>query len=179
MKELDAKVVIVDISADMGSKAAANLGALFIKADVTKRQDWQRVLHDTLAAFGQVDVIVNNAGVCYDKQPSESLSETVLDLMLAVNLKAFFHSVGVIVPHLLSQKQEAVFVSVASTSGIRPRPGLTWYNASKSALITASDSLAVEYASRKIRFTTVCPVIGRTSMYESPLPQPERLRLMH
>jgi NAD(P)-dependent dehydrogenase (short-subunit alcohol dehydrogenase family) len=168
IKHLGANLVIVDISDSTGRQAATELGGSFVKADVTKREDWEEVLHKTLEEHGRVDVIVNNAGVCYDKQPSETVPETVLDFMLAVNLKAFFHSVGVIVPHLLSQKQKAVFVSIASTSGIRPRPELTWYNASKSALITASNSLAVEYASRNIRFNTVCPVIGRTSMYVSP-----------
>jgi NAD(P)-dependent dehydrogenase (short-subunit alcohol dehydrogenase family) len=52
------------------------------------------------------------------------------------------------------------FINIASTAGLRPRGGLTWYNASKAAVINASKSMAVEYAKDNIRFNSVCPVVG-------------------
>jgi NAD(P)-dependent dehydrogenase (short-subunit alcohol dehydrogenase family) len=81
-----------------------------------------------------------------------------------VNVKSIFHSAAVIIPHFLEQRHEAVFINIASTSAIRPRPELAWYAASKAAVNVVSNALAIEYASNKIRFNTVCPVVGLTAM---------------
>ncbi|KAJ5707657.1 hypothetical protein N7488_007458 [Penicillium malachiteum] len=80
-----------------------------------------------------------------------------------VNVRSILNSVAVIVPHFL-QQGDGVFVSIASTSAIRPRPGLAWYAASKAAVNVASNGMAIEYGSRGIKFNTVCPVVGLTSM---------------
>jgi NAD(P)-dependent dehydrogenase (short-subunit alcohol dehydrogenase family) len=160
-----ATVVIVDLSQENGTKVAAELtNATFILADITKRTSWEYVRDTTVAKFGHMDIVVNNAGVCYDKQDTETVAEGTYDLMMAVNLKPIYHSATVIIPLLLKQDTPAVFVNVASTSAMRPRPGTTWYNASKAAVVAATSTMAIEYASRKIRFNTVCPVVGRTSM---------------
>lgn len=75
-------------------------------------------------------------------------------------MKSIYYSTHVLVPYLQDKKNGGSFVNVASTAGIRPRPGLTWYNASKAAVINATKTLAVEYAKDNIRFTSVCPVVG-------------------
>lgn len=163
-----AAVVIVDLSQENGTKAAAELSnssnSIFIHADITKRSSWESVRDTTVAKFGHIDIVVNNAGVCYDKQDTETVPESTYDFMMAVNVKPIYHSATVIVPFLLKQDTPAVFVNVASTSAMRPRPGTTWYNASKAAVVAATSTMAIEYAARKIRFNTVCPVVGRTSM---------------
>lgn len=159
-----ANVVVADISEANGTKAAEELQATFVKSDVTSRSSWQSLLESTLQKYGRLDIVVNNAGVCYDKKPTETVTDKEFDLMMNVNVKSIYHSVGAIVPHFLSKEQEGVFINIASTSAIRPRPGLAWYAASKAAVNVATNALAVEYASRKIRFNTVCPVVGVTSM---------------
>lgn len=159
-----AQVVIADISEASGTEAASELNASFVQANVTKRESWQKVLDAAIANYGRIDIIVNNAGVCYNKKPTETVPEDEFDLMMSVNVKSIYQSVAVIVPHLLEKQQKAVFVNIASVSAIRPRPELTWYAASKAAVVTATNTMAIEYASRGIRFNSICPVVGRTSM---------------
>lgn len=162
-----AEVLIADVSESVGAQAASELDAIFVKADVTARADWEVVLATALDKYGKIDIVVNNAGACYLKKPTENVTEREYEAMMDVNVKGLYHSVSVIIPHLLQRNQEAVFVNIASTSGIRPRPGLTWYNASKAAVIASTNSMAVEYAPNKIRFNVVSPVFGLTSMYVS------------
>jgi NAD(P)-dependent dehydrogenase (short-subunit alcohol dehydrogenase family) len=164
LKNEGAEVIIADISEANGTTAAKELNGSFVKADVTSRSDWQNLLDSAINKYGKVDIVVNNAGVCYDKKPSETVSDREFDLTMNVNVKSIFHSVAVVVPYFLSKDQDGVFISIASTSAIRPRPELSWYAASKAAVNIASNALAIEYASRKIRFNTVCPVVGLTSM---------------
>lgn len=159
-----AEVVIADMSESAGTQAAANLDATFVQANVAKRSDWQSILETAIRKYGKLDIVVNNAGACYMKKPSETVSEDEFDLMMNVNVKAIFHSVAVIVPYLLARKHTAVFVNIASTCAIRPRPELTWYSASKAGTNAASNSLAIEYAARGLRFNTICPVVGLTAM---------------
>lgn len=75
-------------------------------------------------------------------------------------MRSIYYSANVVVPYMQAKGLGGSFVNIASTAGLRPRPGLTWYNASKAAVITASKSMAVEYAKDKIRFNSVCPVVG-------------------
>lgn len=164
LKSAGAEVIIADISESAGSQTARDLNATFIRANVADRSDWCSILNVAIEKYGKLDIVVNNAGACYLKKPSEMVSESEFDMMMKVNLKALYFSVSVIVPHLLECGQRATFVNIASTSGIRPRPGLTWYCASKAAINNASNCLALEYASNGIRFNTVCPVFGLTSM---------------
>ncbi|KAJ6016125.1 hypothetical protein N7540_010716 [Penicillium herquei] len=158
-----ANVVIADISEANGMAAADKLGATYVKTDVTDKAQWQNLFEKTLSTYGGLHIVVNNAGICYNKQPSETLSDREFDLTMNVNVKSIFNSVAIIVPHFLEQG-DGVFVNVASTSAIRPRPGLAWYAASKAAVNVASNAMAIEYGSRGIRFNTVCPVVGLTSM---------------
>lgn len=93
-------------------------------------------------------------------QPTGEVTDDDFDKVFNVNVKAIYTSVNVIVPYMQKKGNGGVFVAVASTAGIRPRPGLVWYNASKAAVINAHRGLAVEYAKDKIRFNSVCPVVG-------------------
>lgn len=164
LRDEGAQVVIADISEASGNEAAKELQAAFVKADVTKRESWQKVLDTAINSYGRIDIVVNNAGVCYNKKPTETVPEDEYDLMMTVNVKSIYQSVAVIVPHLLKNQQRGVFVNIASVSAIRPRPELTWYAASKAAVVTATNTMAIEYAARGIRFNSICPVVGRTSM---------------
>ncbi|PHH66351.1 hypothetical protein CDD81_7406 [Ophiocordyceps australis] len=157
-----ATVVIADITQDAGQAVADEVKGLFVKADVTKQADWERLLAETLKAYGKVDIVVNNAGTSYINKPSETVAEREFDLVMNVNLKSVYMSTAVLLPYFIAQELPGCFIQVASTAGVRPRPGLTWYNATKAAVINATRTLAIEYGPKQIRFNAVSPSVGIT-----------------
>ena len=101
------------------------------------------------------------------QQPTNEVTDEDYDKVFAVNVKAIYYSTNVLIPYMQDKGNGGAWVTIASTAGIRPRPGLTWYNASKAAVINATKTLAVEYAKDNIRFNSVCPVVGLgTGLYE-------------
>ncbi|KAI1207512.1 3-oxoacyl-reductase [Annulohypoxylon truncatum] len=162
--EEGAKVVIADLSDEAGQTAARELSCKFAKADVTKREDWEGLLKVALDAYGQLDIVVNNAGATYVNKATEDVTEKDFDLVMNVNVKSIYISTNVLLPYFLEAKRPGSFIQVASTAGVRPRPRLTWYNASKAAVINATKTMAVEYGPQKIRFNAVSPVVGSTGM---------------
>lgn len=136
--EEGAKVVIADLSADAGQKAAEELKCAFAVADVTKRGDWEGLLKQAVDSYGRLDIIVNNAGACYVNKATEEVSEKDFDLVFNVNVKSIWLSTNVLLPYFLENKIAGSFIQIASTAGVRPRPRLTWYNASKAAVINAT-----------------------------------------
>lgn len=158
-----AKVIVADLSVTAGQAVADELGAVFQRADVTSRQDWEALLQLAVSQFGGLDTVVNNAGATYANKPTEQVTDADYDLCFNVNVRSIHLSTSVLLPYFLggdAKGRPGVFVNVASTAGVRPRPGLVWYNASKAAVINATKSLAVEYAPKQIRFNSVAPVFG-------------------
>lgn len=158
------RVVMADLAREAGLAAAQELGCKFIVADVSSRSDWERLLSMTLSEFGQLDIVVNNAGVTYLNKATEDVTEYEFDLVFKVNVKSMFLSTAVLLPYFLKESRPGCFIQIASTGGVRPRPRLTWYNATKGALITATKGMAVEYGPKRIRFNAVSPVVGSTGM---------------
>ncbi|GAP89899.1 putative 3-oxoacyl-[acyl-carrier protein] reductase [Rosellinia necatrix] len=162
--EEGAHVLIADLSDEAGRGVAEALGCAFAAADVTRRADWERLLGEAVARFGTLDVVINNAGAAYANKATEEVTEDEFDRVMNVNVKSVYLSSSVIVPYFLEKKIAGNFVQIASTAGTRPRPRLTWYNASKGAVIIATKGMAVEYGPHQIRFNSVSPVIGSTGM---------------
>ncbi|CZS79427.1 unnamed protein product [Fusarium graminearum] len=159
-----ANVVITDLNEQHGQAVAQELNCDFSRADATSPDDWRHVLEFTLEKFNQLDIVVNNAGAAYPKKPTEQVTDKDFDLVMNVNVKSVYHSTNVLLPYFLGGGRPGCFIQVASTAGIRPRPELTWYNASKAAVINATKTMAVEYGPKKIRFNSVSPVVGSTGM---------------
>ncbi len=162
--EEGAKVVVNDISVQGGERVAAEISgagrrALFVKADVTRAADWASLVGATVSAFGRLDVVVNNAGWTHRKKPVLETTEAEFDRVYTVNVKSVFLSVVAALPQFIRQGGGA-FVNVASTAGIRPRPGLAVYNSSKGAVILMSKSLAAELGPSKVRVNCVNPVFS-------------------
>lgn len=88
------------------------------------------------------------------------MTDEDFDKVFAVNVKSIYYASNVIIPYMQKKGNGGSFVNIASTAGIRPRPGLTWYNASKAAVINATRTMAVEYAPDNIRSNSICPVVG-------------------
>ncbi|KAH6608297.1 hypothetical protein Trco_004610 [Trichoderma cornu-damae] len=159
-----ARVVIVDLSEEAGKAVASELGGAFIRTDVTQRADWMAVLALAIKEYGQLDIVVNNAGASYSNKATEAVTEEEFDLVMNVNVKSIYLSTNVIVPYFLKENRPGSFIQIASTAGVRPRGGLSWYSASKGAAITATKALAFEYGPKQIRFNAVSPVVGITGM---------------
>jgi 3-oxoacyl-[acyl-carrier protein] reductase len=169
-----AKVAVADIDAAGAKAVAAQLGeaAIAVACDVSKRADVDAAVAATLARFGRIDIAVNNAGFTHRNQPLLDVDEATFDRVFDVNVKSIFHMVHAVVPLMRGQKG-GVILNVGSTAGIRPRPGLTWYNASKGAVNLMSKSLAVELAPDNIRVNAICPVMGATGMLEAFMGMPD------
>lgn len=166
--EEGAKLVVADIDLAAAKRVAdaveaAGGAAVATKVDVSKDADVAAMLAATLEAFGGVHVVVNNAGTTHRNRPMLEVSEAEFDRVYAVNVKSLYLTAKHFVPHFRGHGGGA-FVNIASTAGVRPRPGLTWYNGSKGAVITTSRSMAAELGPDNIRVNCVNPVIGATGL---------------
>ena len=160
-----ARVVVNDINASQGDGVARAIGsqARFFEGDVTKDADVKRMIDFAIAQYGGLDVVVNNAGTTHRNQSMLDVTEEQFDRIYAVNVKSLFLTAKHAVPHMRA-KRNGVFITIASTAGVRPRPGLTWYNGSKGAAIVTSRSMAAELAKDNIRVNVINPVAGETAM---------------
>ena len=163
-----AKVIVNDINTHNGERSVelvvADGGtARFCAGDVTKDADVARLVDFTLETFGGLDVIVNNAGTTHRNQSMLEVSEEQFDRIYQVNVKSLYLTAKHAVPHM-RKRRNGVFITIASTAGVRPRPGLTWYNGSKGAAIVTSRSMAAELAKDNIRVNIINPVAGETAM---------------
>ena len=157
--EEGAVVFVVDIDEKNGGRVAKELGAKFIRADVTKSADWARLVQECVSAAGRLDVVVNNAGWTHRRKPYVEVSEPDFDKVYAVNVKSVYLSAIHAMPAMRKQGG-GCFVNIASTAGLRPRPGLTVYNSSKGAVILMSKSMAAEFGPDKVRVNCVNPVFS-------------------
>ena len=163
-----ARVVVNDIDVANGERVAqaivaAGGQAKFCAGDVSKDADVSHLVAFALAAYGDLHVVVNNAGTTHRNQPLLDVAEAEFDRIYAVNVKSLFLMAKHAVPHF-RRRRDGVFITIASTAGVRPRPGLTWYNGSKGAAIVTSRSMAAELAPDNIRVNVINPVAGETAM---------------
>lgn len=161
-------VVVNDLDRDKGERAAAEIRsagglAQFAHGDVSKGDDVQGLLDAALRHFGKLHIVVNNAGTTHRNQPLLGVSEAEFDRVYAVNVKSIYLTAMKMVPYFRSVGG-GCFINIASTAGVRPRPGLTWYNGSKGAVIVTSRSMAAELGPDRIRVNCVNPVIAATGL---------------
>lgn len=156
-----ASVLVNDIHAAAGERVAGGLGpqAAFVQADVTQSADWTRLVGEALNRFGRLDIVVNNAGWTHRNKPCLEISEAEFDKVYAVNVKSIYLSALSAVP-VFRKQGGGCFVNIASTAGVRPRPGLSVYNGSKGAVIVMSKSMAAEFGPERIRVNCVNPVFS-------------------
>ncbi|RZL56545.1 MAG: SDR family oxidoreductase [Variovorax sp.] len=169
-----AKVVIADLDVGKGEALAREIGAdtLFVRCDVSSGPDVEALVAACVDRFGVPDIVVNNAGTTHKNSPLMEIDEATFDRMFAVNVKSIFHMTRAVVP-LMRGRRKGVMLNVGSTAGIRPRPGLTWYNGSKGAVNLLSKSLAVELGPDNIRVNAICPVMGETGLLEKFMGMPD------
>ena len=161
-----ARVVVADLNDQTGGRIADEIGGAYIHADVSDRGDVRAMVRTAVDAYGRLDTMVNNAGVTHVNRPMLEVGEEEFDRIFEVNVKAIYLAAMEVVP-LMREQGGGCIVNTASTAGLRPRPGLTWYNASKGAVITMTKSMAAELGSDNIRVNALCPVAGDTPLLPS------------
>jgi 3-oxoacyl-[acyl-carrier protein] reductase len=169
-----ARVIVADIKADAAQRVAHELGAAAspFTVDVTNKAQVEALVRYCVDTFGSPDIVVNNAGTTHKNRPMLEVDEATFDRVFAVNVKSIYHMTQAVLP-LLRQQGGGVILNVGSTAGIRPRPGLTWYNASKGAVNLLSKSMAVELGPENIRVNAICPVMGATGLLEDFMGVPD------
>lgn len=162
--EEGAKIVVADIDGSAAARVASDIGeaAVAVTADVTSKADVKAMISAAVDGFGGLDILVNNAGYTHRNCGLLDVDEETFDRIMAVNAKAIYLATLEAVPAM--EAKGGAIINTASTAGLRPRPGLTWYNASKGFAVTATKSMAVELAPKKIRVNALCPVAGETGM---------------
>ena len=166
-----ASVTILDLDGPAAEKVAERTGARVVVGDVTRPDDVEAAV-EAAADGGRIDVVVNNAGWTHRNRPLMEVSEADFDRIFAINVKSIFLMTRAVVPRMRAQGG-GVLLNVGSTAGIRPRPGLTRYKASKGAVNLVSRSLAVELAPDAIRVNCIAPVMGVTGLLESFMGMPD------
>jgi len=162
-----ARVCVADVNAEAGRRTVAEMDGqgLLVEADLARAADCQRVVSETLTAFGGVDVLFNNVGI----QPADSYrtvedtSEEQWDRILGVNLKSYFFMAKFTIPEL-RKRGGGVIVNNASVQGLQSARGVPAYAASKGGVLSLTRQMAVEYASEGIRVLAVCPGTIDTEM---------------
>lgn len=169
-----ARVVVADINGQGARDVAQALGASAAHAacDVTRKAEVDAMVDEAVARFGGLDIMVNNAGYTHKRQSMLEVSEAEFDRIYAVNVKSIYLAALAAVP-VMEKRGGGVIINTASTAGLRPRPGLTWYNGSKGAVIMLTKSMAAELAPKKIRVCAINPVIGETGLLEQFMGLPD------
>jgi 3-oxoacyl-[acyl-carrier protein] reductase len=159
-----ARVAVLDLNGDAAKSVADRVpGAIAIAADVSKAADVDRAVADTIGAFGTLDILVNNAGIAHRNRPMLEVEEDEFERIFAVNVKSIYLFARAAIPQMRKQGR-GVIVNVGSTAGLRPRPGLTWYNGTKGAVHAMTKSMAIELAPDRIRVCALAPVAGDTPL---------------
>lgn len=161
-----ARVLVADLNGDAAAAVAAEIGGVAVAADVADGGSVASLAAAAMAALGRVDILVNNAGVTHLPAALDEIGEDDFDRVFRVNCKSVYLTARALVPAMKAAGR-GVILNVASTAGLSPRPRLSWYNASKGWMITATKAMAVELAPAGIRVNAICPVAGETPLLKS------------
>ena len=161
-----AKVMVADLNFSAAEEIATEIGGIAQLCNVSDPSSISEMREAVLRAYGHLDILVNNAGTTHLPLELEDVTMADFEKVYNVNIKSVYLTAKAFVPHFKSRKS-GVILNVASTGGVSPRPRLTWYNASKGWLITATKGMAVELASSGIRVNAINPVAGETPLLKS------------
>jgi 3-oxoacyl-[acyl-carrier protein] reductase len=163
-----ARVALADIDFDAVKTAARAIGnnAIALRCDVATKTAFEAAVADTVSAFGRLDILVNNAGTTHINKPMLDITEDEYERTFAVNVKGAFFGCQAVVP-VFRKQGGGVIINIGSTAGLRPRPGLSAYNATKGAVHTLTKSLAAELGQDRIRVCAIAPVATETPLLAS------------
>ena len=166
-----AHVLVADINIEGAEKVASEVNkdggnAIACRVDVSDSQQTKEMIDRSCEAFGKLDILIQNAAIGMRPTPLVETSEEEFDTLFNVNVKSVYLGAVHSVPIFRKQKSAGVIINTVSTAAIRPRPGLTAYNATKGSLVTMTKGLSLELAPDNIRVNGLCPVAGDTAMLD-------------
>ena len=161
-----AKLIMVDINSKLLKKVSNSLSQDYFVADVSKSSDFKSLKNFAYKKYGNIDIVVNNAGVTHKPKFMESVDEKDFNRVFNVNAKSVYYCAKYFIPRM-KKNRKGVILNVASTAGISPRPKLNWYNATKGWMITATKAMAIELATFNVRVNAIAPVAGLTPLLKS------------
>lgn len=170
--EEGARVVVADINRAAAERVAKAIGGVAVSGDVSKGADVAAMVA-AAEKLGGLDIVVNNAGTTHKNGKMLDVDEATFDRLYAVNVKSIYWMMHAALPVFRRQARGGSIIHVSSTAGIRPRPGLVWYNGTKGALNTMTQCMALELAPENIRVNAVCPVMGATGLLEQFMGMPD------
>ena len=161
-----AKVVIADLNYQSAKELQSSIGSnsIAVKVDVSNKNEVDAMIKETVKHFAQINILVQNAAIGMKPQSILDTDENLFDKLFSINVKSVFLGAKAVIPIFKKQGNGGVILNTISTAALRPRPGLTVYNASKGALVPMTKALALELADEKIRVNGLCPVAGETPM---------------
>ncbi|WP_376709299.1 glucose 1-dehydrogenase [Pseudochrobactrum lubricantis] len=160
-----ANVVVVDRDAAGAKRVAGELGGkgLAVEADIASENGVAEAVRQAQMQFGRIDILINNAGIGHKPQPAENVQPDEFDRIVGVNIRGIYLMSRALIPHF-KDNGGGVILNIASTGAARPRPNLTWYNATKGWVVSATKALAIELAPENIRVNALNPVAGETPL---------------
>lgn len=168
-----AKLILADIDLAAVQAVTQALDAVAVHGDVSQESAVHAMAAAAVEHFGGLDIVVNNAGTTHRNQPLLDVTEAEFDRVYAVNVKSIYWMTRAVVPIMRRQGRGGSIINISSTAGLRPRPGLVWYNGSKGAVNIITQAMAAELAADDIRVNAVCPVIGATALLEQFMGTPD------
>ncbi|WP_026961469.1 SDR family NAD(P)-dependent oxidoreductase [Alicyclobacillus herbarius] len=163
-----AKVMVVDLRADAAKETVAKIKesggvAHSVVCDVSRAKDVKRVIDETLAAFGRIDILFNNAGIVLPKF-IEEIEEDEWDHLFAVNVKGYFLFIKYALPYIRATKGS--IINMGSMTGLAGQKRNPAYSATKGAVAALTRSLAIDLAPEGIRVNSICPAGVLTPLLE-------------
>ena len=164
--EEGARLIMVDINSKLLKKVSKNLSQDFFVADVSNGSEFKSLQNFVYKKYGNIDIVINNAGVTHKPKFMETVSEKEFDKVFSINAKSVYYCGKYFVPKM-KKNRKGVILNVASTAALSPRPKLNWYNASKGWMVTATKAMAIELAPFNVRVNAIAPVAGLTPLLKS------------
>lgn len=165
------RVVLVDFNEELGKETLSMIQStggegIFVKADVSKPEDVENYVKQTMETYGQVDVLFNNAGIIQKFAPFTEVDIEEYERIMSINVKSIFLGMKNVLP-IMEQQGKGAIINTASSAGIRPEHSIAVYSASKHAVIGLTKGASIEYAKKGVRINAVCPGGIETAIFKS------------
>jgi NAD(P)-dependent dehydrogenase (short-subunit alcohol dehydrogenase family) len=181
LAEEGAAVVVADIDDKKGEGIVSQIEksggkALYVRTDVSSKEDTDKMVEAAVGQFGTVDVLVNNAGILFTASVEET-TEDMWDKLLAVNVKGLFFCTQAVIDEM-KRKKSGKIINISSIAAIGAQDGICAYSATKGAVLTITKVCALELVQHNIQVNAILPGTTNTGMAEAAMANPEWTRMI-